>query len=809
MTDEQSFVPQPRRARDIVRDGIILVSMTFVALAVGFGLHLQMGFGFWPAAAAAAAVYLSMLFSHLMLTQNRETAMLRRELVRLNNEVLQLRRTPAEGGVLREAHGSGSAANQQYGYGRSYQPEVTVPLPSVAGPDTIERPRQSPQSQSAQYNAQYASAQQPSQNYQPDSRQRPTAPREEPARGRHAPGTPLAEKRPAPKQRSSNDDAADLISDLSGLQDAAPAPPRPRPSPVQPVVQIPRPSKPIAETVIAVAPAPQPQPVEPVPVAALVAAVVDEPVAAKPEPKPPTPKRTVSTEGDRDVEAIHDLIKKLAADIVGGQAAAPAAATPVRPPVIADKVPPKAADKAPSKPANAGNTNAPKEPVRPPAAASRPAASGRVPIAAAATPVAKPVAKPMVVDPDLAQTLDALPPVRSIASAPAASAPAVAASATVAIAAVAAARTAVEARMAAKSAPAAVAAKPPELPPVVEPPMAVETAEDDDGMVQIGAQLAADLGAREAAELPPELPTIEVPPEQPLEEGLQALKATADAMRAQPTVAALTAALSGATDTDVPPLPAHPEMHDKLALLASVIDEERFDVCLEAIIGLADRRAQHYEVTLRLKQADEDLLGDAMGTGLLPLLDAAVIDQSARIAWKLEDRGRPGSLFSQIAGESLESDRFLNRFADTYRHSETVAARLVLAFVQSDLRTFTDAHWATLRDMADLGFRFSLEEVTDLDLDFEGLKQAGFAFIKLDATVFLHGLPIATGKVPSSHVCRFFEELGLVVIVGRITEEAQYEHLLDAGVGFGQGMLFGEARSVKADVLKGPQRAVA
>ena len=739
MTDDQSFVPQPRRARDIVRDGIVMVSMTFVGLAVGFGLHLQMGFAFWPAAATAAAVYLSMLFSHLMLSQNRETAMLRQELVRLNVEITQLRRTPAEGGVLREA---------------------------------------------------------------------PVA---------------AAEKRPA--AWSTSDDAADLLSDLSGRQQSAPAsvPVRPRQAPIP------------AQVLFEASP---PRDKLAVPVSTKRAEpAVAERDHALPELKSVAAKRAESTEGDRDVEAIHDLIKKLAADIVGGPAAVamPARRTAAQPETPARPMQPEAISEMPAKQVDKAietltQVNVPKpEPARPtmPATIVQPAppkqqAVGRVPLAAIAIPMTvRAAVKPLPAAPDVVQTLadqlDTLPPVRG--------ADRVVAAAGVspgAAAAVAAARTAVEARLAAKAvaAPVVAASVPVIASPSAESQSAPELAHhvnhhgraDGAELAQIGAQLSADLGAETRLQGPADFddladdPVVDTSPT--LELNVQALKSAVDAMRAQPTVAALAAAMHEPTD-ELASAPIDPQLRDNVALISSALDEERFEVCLEAIIGLEDRRAQHYEVTIRLKDVDDGFLSTVGGTGLLPLLDASIIDQSARIAWKLEDRGRPGSLFSQITGESLESDRFLNRFADTYRRSETVASRLVLAFVQNDLRQFTAAHWATLRDMADLGFRFSLEDVTDLDLDFQGLQEAGFAFVKLDAAVFLDGLPIATGKVPSSHVCRFFEEVGLVVIVGHIAEEEQYEQLMEAGVGFGQGLLFGEARPVKADVLKSPQRAVA
>jgi cyclic-di-GMP phosphodiesterase, flagellum assembly factor TipF len=769
MKDDQTSVPPLRRKRDIVRNGIVMVSMTFVALAVGFGLHLQMGFAFWPAAAAGATVYVAMLFSHLMLSQNRETSMLHRELIRLNIELAELRRTPAEGGVLREAPGSGGpnsvpGSAQSYGYGRGYQPEVTVPLMSVTGPDSRSGSGQNAPN---------------TQQNQIEMRARPAVPRDD-VDARNAPVD--ASKRPAAKPRPSMDDAADLLSDLGSVADAVS---------VSTSAPAARPRMPVTPPLVTPV---QPQPGKPVQVAVTAPTVADampaERSVAVPEPKPVAAKLTVPTEGDRDVEAIHDLIKKLAADIVGGQ---PDAKAVVMPPRSTMLVPERLPEKLVAKVAE------PKPATVPPA--PKHVASGRVPVAAT---------KPTLPPEDhlaqvLADQLDTLPPVRG------SDRPVAAAASPVAVA-VAAARTAVEARMAVKASPlpatvvAAVAAvtsapAPSETPVVVVLPVVAalepEPEIDGDDLSAIGAQLAAGLGPERQDE-----PTLEI--------NVQALKSAVDAMRAQPTVAALAAALDDTASHDgAPALVGDPALREKLELISNALDEDRFDVCLEAIIGLGDRRAQHYEVTVRLKDIDDDIRQIAGGSGLLPLLDATIVDQAARIAWKLEDRGKPGSLFSQITGESLESDRFLNRFADTYRHSETVASRLVLAFTQNDLRSFTAAHWATLRDMADLGFRFSLEELTDLDLDFETLRDAGFTFVKLDAAVFLDGLPIASGHVPAAQIAGYFEDLGLVVIVARIADEEQYEQLLDSGVGLGQGELFGIARPVKSDVLKPQQRAVA
>jgi hypothetical protein len=710
MTDGPGPIP-PRPRRDFMRDGIVVLSMTFVALAVGFGLHLQFGLSNWSAAAAAVTLYAAMLFSHLILTQSRETAMLRRELGRVTAEMAQMRRPPAEGGTLREAPGTGSSAganayNQPYGYARHQQPEVTVPLPAVAGPDTVERPQQS---------TGHSTTSRPI-----DVRVTLTHVRDEP-HVRVAPATvPADAPRSGAKLRPKLDDGADLLTDLGGMSQTAAAPIRPRPAanPATPAVDH------FAAPLRGQPAIPPAKPAAPKPVAQTPARAAS--VA--------TP-RTTSKDGDRDVEAIHDLIKKLAADIVGGQTAsqsaeptstsaplaanrtananlAPslaggvasdariAAAVRVKANLITDELAaalaaddaPQAAPPAPPVPVAAtpvvtkavSTVTVAAEPQQqvpvvvsvptPITVVVEPMPVVKAVVNASATPVLgsatvasqqpPEVTQAQAMAQSLAEHLDALPPAGTPTQL-AAKSVAAPQSVSVSSTAVAAARSAVEAQLAkvAVTIPreavvgAALVAQVSRPSPTPSPVAGrAQPSPVVNELADIGAQLTADLGAEATSEAEPTF-----------DQSVQALKTAVDAMRTRPTQPQLMATeppvVGSAASSD-------PVVQARLARISQAIEDERYDVCLEAIIGLGSRRAQHYEVTIRLKDSDgvleEDVRETARGSGLLPLLDAAIVDQSARVAWKLEDRGKPGSLFSQITGESLENDRFLNQFARLY-----------------------------------------------------------------------------------------------------------------------------------------------
>jgi cyclic-di-GMP phosphodiesterase TipF (flagellum assembly factor) len=272
------------------------------------------------------------------------------------------------------------------------------------------------------------------------------------------------------------------------------------------------------------------------------------------------------------------------------------------------------------------------------------------------------------------------------------------------------------------------------------------------------------------------------------------------------------AARQAAPVRELPPLasgmPFPPQPSPKLARIAEALAAERMEVLLEPIHALVEGRPRHFEVSTRLLTADgvleqQDLTQAARGSGLMPRIDAARIVRAARVAARLSQRGRQGAVLTTMASESLTDAAFI----------EAAAAPggdrlpLVLSFAQSEVRAFTPAHRKALAALTPLGFRFALEAVTDLDMDFAALKDMGFAFVELDAPVFLDGLPCAGGRIPASDICRHLADFGLSLIVGRIEDDWLLARVLGFGVLFGKGTLFGGPRLVKDEVVSGPAAA--
>jgi cyclic-di-GMP phosphodiesterase TipF (flagellum assembly factor) len=240
---------------------------------------------------------------------------------------------------------------------------------------------------------------------------------------------------------------------------------------------------------------------------------------------------------------------------------------------------------------------------------------------------------------------------------------------------------------------------------------------------------------------------------------------------------------------------------------AAAISDGRLDVLLEPVVGLGDLRPRHYEVSLRLTDENGNAVDARPGdpqlasSGLLPLLDRARLDRTANVAGRLDKRGKTGVVLSEYSRESLTDREFLLSAKACSDQYPGITGQLVLSFSQNSLRSLNETQWAALAALKSIGFRFAVQDIADLDMDFGPLAAVGFAFAKLDADVFLEGLRSQQGIVPANDISRYFANLGLTLIVGRIDDESERARLFGFGAHFGQGQLFGGARPMKVDSI--------
>ncbi len=254
------------------------------------------------------------------------------------------------------------------------------------------------------------------------------------------------------------------------------------------------------------------------------------------------------------------------------------------------------------------------------------------------------------------------------------------------------------------------------------------------------------------------------------------------------------------------------------ALLDTVRDalaDNRVDLYLQPIVSLPQRRTVFYESFSRLRDETgrvmmpAEYLSVAEPMGLVAAIDNLLLFRCVQIVRRLARQDRKVGIFCNISLGSLSDESFFPQFLEFLSANKDLAGALIFELGQAafDQRGPVEArHMARL---ADLGFRFSLDKVVDLDLDFNDLARADIKFIKVGAQMLLDQLEETEGRLiirslPDLHAsdfARLTRRYGVETIVEKVESERQIVDILDLDMAFGQGHLFGEPRAIRDAVL--------
>ena len=255
-----------------------------------------------------------------------------------------------------------------------------------------------------------------------------------------------------------------------------------------------------------------------------------------------------------------------------------------------------------------------------------------------------------------------------------------------------------------------------------------------------------------------------------------------------------------------------------IALLDTVRDalaENRVDLYLQPVVSLPQRRTVFYESFSRLRDETgrvmmpAEYLAVAEPEGLVAAIDNLLLFRCVQIVRRLARQDRKIGIFCNISLASLADESFFPQFLEFLSANKDLAGSLIFELGQAafDRRGAVEArHMARL---ADLGFRFSLDKVVDLDLDFQDLSRADVKFIKIGAQMLLEQLEEADGRLvlrslPDLHAADFAKltrRYNIEVIAEKVETERQVVDVLELDIAFGQGHLFGEPRAIRDAVL--------
>ena len=240
-----------------------------------------------------------------------------------------------------------------------------------------------------------------------------------------------------------------------------------------------------------------------------------------------------------------------------------------------------------------------------------------------------------------------------------------------------------------------------------------------------------------------------------------------------------------------------------LSIVRSGLREGRVDVYVQPIVSLPQRRHRFYECFSRIRDADGNVvgpdryLGGAEREGLIGAIDNMLLFRSVQLVRRIHKANREVGIFVNISEHSLADKRFFRDFAAFVAENKELAPYLIFEFAQAHVARHGAAVMLELERLARRGFRFSMDQVTDLDLDIDALAERQFRFIKVDARRLLQAARDEAAPLDLRRFKASLDRHQIDLVVERIEDEQALLELLDYPIDFGQGYLFGEPRLAK------------
>ena len=271
---------------------------------------------------------------------------------------------------------------------------------------------------------------------------------------------------------------------------------------------------------------------------------------------------------------------------------------------------------------------------------------------------------------------------------------------------------------------------------------------------------------------------------------------------------------------EVPAFPAHlgGDVKQTPALLETVreaLTENRVDLFLQPIVNLPQRRTQFYESFSRLRDDSgrvmmpAEYLSVAEPGGLVTAIDNLLLFRCVQIVRRLAKQDRRIGIFCNISMASLGDESFFPQFLDLLTANRDLAGALIFEIGQAAFDARGSVEARNMGKLADLGFRFSLDKVTNLDLDLQDLSRSDVKFLKIGAAFLLEELTEIDGRpvfrslpdLAAEDFTTLTRRYGVEVVAEKVETERQVVDILDLNIGYGQGHLFGEPRAIKEAVL--------
>jgi cyclic-di-GMP phosphodiesterase TipF (flagellum assembly factor) len=242
-----------------------------------------------------------------------------------------------------------------------------------------------------------------------------------------------------------------------------------------------------------------------------------------------------------------------------------------------------------------------------------------------------------------------------------------------------------------------------------------------------------------------------------------------------------------------------------LAAVKNAIEANRIDIYLQPMVTLPQRKVRFYEAVTRLRDdkdeilTPDDFIGTAEAAGLMGRIDHMVMLRCVQVLRRLMVRNKEVGIFCNVAAATLSNPATFAQCLDFLEANRALAPSFVLEFKHSTFRNLGPAETEHLAALAQRGYRFSIDHVTDLRIEPRELADRGVRFIKVPASLLLDQRQTSASDIHPSDLSDLLGRFGIDLVAERIEGERAVVDLLDYDVRYGQGFLFAAPRPLRPE----------
>lgn len=239
------------------------------------------------------------------------------------------------------------------------------------------------------------------------------------------------------------------------------------------------------------------------------------------------------------------------------------------------------------------------------------------------------------------------------------------------------------------------------------------------------------------------------------------------------------------------------KVRNQLRVFKKIVVQEKFDVALQPIVGLADGQIHHFEALARFDSSfysgsPFEFMCFAEDVGVIHEFDLAMTMKVVSLLKRVRRIGFDTNIAVNISGRSIQSPAFLRHFFRILEDCADVRDQLSFELTESSQIDDLETTNRILSRIRDFGHKVALDDFGAGAAGLQYLRVLKVDYVKIDGIYVRKALEDSENRAFLKSIADLCNGLGIQTIGECIEVDMQQQFLSSIGVGYGQGWLYGK-----------------